>query len=65
MESIRHAGAANGADVHIELINSEEVTPETSEKLLGKVDGIVIVIMNSLSLAKASLKSVQYSPLYS
>ena len=42
MESIRHAGAANGADVHIELINSEEVTPETSEKLLGKVDGIVV-----------------------
>ena len=42
MESIRHAGAANGADVHIELINSEEVTPETSEAILGKVDGIVV-----------------------
>lgn len=42
MESIRHAGAANGAKVDIKLINSEEVTAETAEQLLGSVDGIVV-----------------------
>ncbi len=42
MESIRHAGAANGAKVDIKLINSEEVTSETAEQLLGSVDGIVV-----------------------
>lgn len=42
MESIRHAGAANGADVKINLINSEEVTAETAEKLLADADGIVV-----------------------
>ena len=42
MESIRHAGADNGADVTIKLINSEEVTPETADSLLGGIDGICV-----------------------
>ena len=46
-EALRHAGYALGAKVDIKWIDSEplcdeEVTPETSEKLLGKVDGIVV-----------------------
>ncbi len=42
MESIRHAGANNGCNVDIKLINSEEVTPETSADLLGGLDGICV-----------------------
>lgn len=42
MESIRHAGAANGCNVDIRLINSEEVTPETAADLLSDVDGICV-----------------------
>ncbi|MGN1422263.1 MAG: CTP synthase, partial [Oscillospiraceae bacterium] len=42
MESIRHAGANNGCNVDIKLINSEEVTPETAKELLGGLDGICV-----------------------
>ena len=42
MESIRHAGAANGANVDIKLINSEEITPETAGELLNGLDGICV-----------------------
>ncbi len=42
MESLRHAGAVNNAKVDIELINSEEVTPETVDSLLRNCDGIVV-----------------------
>ena len=42
MESIRHAGANNGCNVDIRLINSEEVTPETSDTILCGLDGICV-----------------------
>lgn len=42
MESLRHAGFENESHVEIKLINAEEVTPETSEKLLGDCDGILV-----------------------
>ena len=45
MESIRHAGAANGADVHIELINSEEVTPEHKKPYLGLCLGMQMAVI--------------------
>ncbi len=42
MESIRHAGAFNGCNVNIKLINSEEITPLTADEILSEVDGICV-----------------------
>jgi len=42
MESIRHAGAFNGCNVDIKLINSEEITPLTADEILSSVDGICV-----------------------
>ncbi len=42
MESIRHAGAANGCKVDIKLINSEEVTEENAHEMLAGLDGICV-----------------------
>ncbi|MBD5130198.1 MAG: CTP synthase [Ruminococcaceae bacterium] len=42
MESIRHAGAFNGCNVDIKLINSEEITPLTADEILSDVDGICV-----------------------
>lgn len=42
MESIRHAGAANGCKVDIKLINSEEVTEENAHEMLEGLDGICV-----------------------
>ena len=42
MESLRHAGFENESHVEIKLINAEEVTHETSAKLLGDCDGILV-----------------------
>jgi CTP synthase len=41
-ESLRHAGYEHTADVDIEWINSEDVTEENYESILGKVDGILV-----------------------
>ena len=42
MESLRHAGAANGASVDIRLILSEDVTPETVNGLLDPCDAVLV-----------------------
>lgn len=42
MESIRHAGAANGCKVDIKLINSEEITEENADEMLAGLDGICV-----------------------
>ena len=42
MESLRHASFAQDAKVDIALINAEDVTPKTSESLLGDCDGILV-----------------------
>ncbi len=42
MESLRHAGFENDSKVDIRLINSEEVTPESAERLLGGCSGILV-----------------------
>lgn len=42
MESLRHASFANGANVHIKLIQSEDITPETAEEYLKDCDGILV-----------------------
>ena len=42
MESLRHGGFVWEAKTEIRLINSEEVTPETVDSLLGECDGILV-----------------------
>ncbi|MDK2800089.1 MAG: synthase [Clostridiales bacterium] len=42
VESLKHGGIANDADVEIKWINSEEVTGENTKELLSDVDGILV-----------------------
>ena len=42
MESLKHAGVANKAEVEIKWIDSELVTPDNVSELLGDVDGIIV-----------------------
>ncbi len=42
MESLRHAGFENDSKVDIRLINSEELTADTADKLLGDCAGILV-----------------------
>ena len=42
VESLKHGGIANKTEVEIKWIDSEEVTPETAEELLGDVQGIIV-----------------------
>ncbi len=41
-ESLHHGGYENDAHVSIQWIESEDVTPETAEDILGDADGIVV-----------------------
>ncbi len=41
-ESLHHAGFENEAEVDIQWIDSEEVTPDNAEQLLGNLDGILV-----------------------
>ena len=41
-EALRHGGWENNANVEIEWINSEAVVPDTAEKLLSGLDGILV-----------------------
>lgn len=41
-EAIKHAGLANDVDVHVKLINAEEIEKEGAETLLKDVKGIVV-----------------------
>ncbi len=42
VEALKHGGIATHATVNIRWINSEDVTPDTVEDLLGGVDGILV-----------------------
>lgn len=42
VESLKHAGVANDAEVEIKWVDSELVTPENVEETLGDVDGILV-----------------------
>lgn len=42
VESLKHGGVANSASVHIKWIDSETVTPENVDELLGDVSGILV-----------------------
>lgn len=42
MEAVRHAGYSLGIKAEIKLINSELVTPETTDELLDECDGILV-----------------------
>ena len=41
-EALRHAGYFNNTDVTIKWIDSEEITEENSEEILGGLDGIIV-----------------------
>ena len=41
-EALRHGGIPNLASVDIRWINSEEITRETAESMLGECDGIIV-----------------------
>ncbi len=42
VEALKHGGIANRTTVNIRWINSEDVTRESADKLLGGVDGILV-----------------------
>ncbi len=42
VESLRHAGVANCADVNIKWIDSELINPENAAEMLGDVSGILV-----------------------
>ncbi len=42
VESLKHGGVANHANVHIKWIDSELVTPENIDEMLGDVSGILV-----------------------
>ncbi|MCR4909035.1 MAG: CTP synthase [Lachnospiraceae bacterium] len=42
VEALRHAGGANGAEVNIKWISSEDITEDTVEDLLKDVDGLIV-----------------------
>ena len=42
VEALKHGGFANNADIDIKWVQSEDITPETGEQLLGDVDGILV-----------------------
>ena len=41
-EALRHGGIVNDANVNIDWINSEEITPLTADEKLKKCDGIIV-----------------------
>jgi CTP synthase len=42
VEALRHAGCANRAKVNIKWVNSEDVTEENADEILGDVSGILV-----------------------
>jgi CTP synthase len=42
VEALKHGGISNHADVHIKWVDSETVTPENVEELLGDCNGILV-----------------------
>lgn len=42
VEALKHAGYAFDSDIDIRWVNAEDVTPDTVDKLLGDVDGIIV-----------------------
>ena len=41
-ESLRHAGFANNAEMDIKWVNSEDITPNTVNEMLGDCDGVLV-----------------------
>lgn len=41
-EALQHGGYETGCFVDIDWIDAEEITPQTADKLLGQVDGIIL-----------------------
>ncbi|MCL2634472.1 MAG: CTP synthase [Oscillospiraceae bacterium] len=61
MEALRHAGFANGAAINIEMIQAQEVTPETSERLLGKCAAILVPDGSGESEIDGKIEAARYA----
>ena len=42
VEALGHAGVANGVQVRVHLVDGEELTDDTSQALLGEMDGVLV-----------------------
>ena len=42
LEAFIHAGSINDTEVHVELINSENITEENVQEFIGELDGILV-----------------------
>ncbi len=42
VEALKHGGFANNTDVDIKWVDSEDITPQTVEQILGDVDGVLV-----------------------
>lgn len=42
VEALKHGGFANNAAIDIKWVDSEDITPETVDELLGDVDGVLV-----------------------
>ncbi len=42
VEALKHGGFANNAAVDIKWVDSEDITPQTVEQILGDVDGVLV-----------------------
>lgn len=42
VEALKHGGFANNADVDIKWVDSEDITPESVDSVLGDVDGVLV-----------------------
>ncbi len=42
VEALKHGGFANNSAIEIKWVDSEDITPETVEEILGDVDGVLV-----------------------
>lgn len=61
IEALKHAAWAEGATCTIKWVDSEEVTDETAEKLLGDVDGILVPGGFGYRGVEGKIRATQYA----
>jgi len=61
VESLNHAGIANGTDVNIRWINAEDAEKGDMDKLLGGADGILVPGGFGLRGMQGKINAVQYA----
>ncbi len=60
-ESLRHAAIANGLELELDRIDSEKITPENSDNILGHLDGILIPGGFGIRGIEGKIKAVTYA----